>query len=564
MATTLVKLWQPPRTEAGHSLPPDLPPAVAQILVNRGIDTAAKLQLFLEPPQRLPYDPLRLAGMDRALARLYKAVNSKERVGVFGDFDVDGVTGAAIIAEGLTPLEIQVIPYLPRRTGEGHGLSTTAIDTLVGQGVSLIVTVDCGVTAVDEVAWARQAGADVIITDHHVPHGAMPEAVAVLDPKLPGGNYPFHELCGAGLAFKLMQGLYEFYGQPWGPGLLELAALGTIADLVPLVDENRFLVQQGLKALSQTNRPGLQALYRRAGIQTDWLNTETVSFQIAPRLNSSGRMSHALESYRLLTTGSATEAEELADRLEGLNYDRRGLSEEAFAIAYDQVCVNSNNGMLPILLVEDSRIGSAVAGLVAGRLAELFHRPSVVMSSDGDHLIASGRSIPEFNLVEAFGSCSELLLRYGGHSQAAGFTLDRDNLPALTESLTALAGEVLGSKDLRPKLTIDAEVQLADLTDQLLQWLTVLAPFGPGNPTPVFLTRRVEVLESRFMGSSRQHFALKVRDGPQQWTALAFNLGERWDAETARVDLVFTVTNDHWRGPGAMALRVLDFRQVPR
>ena len=267
MTTEVTKNWELNQRVESHNLPSDLPVPVAQILLRRGIDTAEKLRFFLEPPQRLPYDPLRLAGMDRALGRLHRAVNRKEKVGVFGDFDVDGITGTAILAEGLTSVGLEVVPYLPHRITEGHGLSTNAVEQLVDQGVSLIITVDCGVTSVAEVSRARQLGADVIITDHHVPHAGMPDAVAVLNPKLPGGSYPFLDLCGAGLAFKLVQGLYDFYGQPWQPSLLELAALGTIADLVPLVDENRFLVQEGLRALSRTSRPGLQALYRRAGIQ---------------------------------------------------------------------------------------------------------------------------------------------------------------------------------------------------------------------------------------------------------------------------------------------------------
>ena len=230
-------------------------------------DSADKLRIFLDPPQRLPYDPLRLAGMEPALRRIYQAINHQEMVGVFGDFDVDGVTGTAIVAEGLEAFGLRVLPYLPHRTEEGHGLSTAAIQHLIDQGVTLIVTVDCGVTSLEEVVYARRVGADIIITDHHLPHSDLPDAAAIINPQLPGGSYPFLNLCGAGLAFKLAQGLYQFHGQPWDRSLLELAALGTIADLVPLLDENRYLVQEGLAALAQTQRPGLQALYRLAAIQ---------------------------------------------------------------------------------------------------------------------------------------------------------------------------------------------------------------------------------------------------------------------------------------------------------
>ena len=258
------KRWQLPPPVKSHRLPVDLPAAAVQVLLARGIDSREKLQFFLEPPHRLPHDPLRLPDMDRAIRRLYKAVSRKETVGVFGDFDVDGVTGTAIIAEGLASLDVPVVPYLPKRMGEGHGLSGVAIQHLVEQGVTLVVTVDCGVGAVAEVAEAHRLGADVIITDHHLPQAILPEAEAVVNPKLPGGSYPFSELCGAGLAFKLIQGLYQYCGQPWDSSLLELAALATIADLVPMVDENRYLVKEGLRVMAQTERPGLQALFRRA------------------------------------------------------------------------------------------------------------------------------------------------------------------------------------------------------------------------------------------------------------------------------------------------------------
>ena len=244
------KRWDLPPPVTDHSLPSDLPPAIAKVLVRRGIDCAGKLQMFLDPPQRLPYDPLRLTGVDQALGRIYQAINHQELVGVFGDFDVDGVTGTAILAEGLKAFGLRVLPYLPHRTEEGHGLSTDAVRHLVEQGVTLIITVDCGVTSSEEVAYARQLGADIIITDHHLPQSDLPSAAAIIDPQLSSGSYPFLNLCGAGLAFKLVQGLYQLHGQPWDRSLLELAALGTIADLVPLLDENRYLVQEGLSELA--------------------------------------------------------------------------------------------------------------------------------------------------------------------------------------------------------------------------------------------------------------------------------------------------------------------------
>ena len=532
---------------------------MVQVLLARGINSTEKLRFFLEPPHRLPYDPLRLSGMDRALQRLYRGIAKQEKVGVFGDFDVDGISGAAVVVEGLEALGVPVVPYLPHRVGEGHGLSRDAIGHLAENGVSLIITVDCGVTSVSEVAQACRAGVDVIITDHHTPQSTLPDAIAVINPRTPESQYPFLGLSGAGLAFKLMQGIYQYCGQSWDRGLLGLAALGTIADLVPLVDENRFLVRQGLIELAHTHRPGLQALYRRAGLQPESINAETVSFQIAPRLNSSGRMSHALDSLRLLTTKSEEEAETLAAKLEEFNQGRRDLTEQAFAVACE--LVQRQQIVPPILLIEDQCITPGVAGLVAGRLVELFHRPAVVMAAiDDEYLIASARSIPEFNIVAAFTACRDLFLRYGGHPQAAGFTLSRKRVPLLTESLTAIAEETLGSRDLRPVLPIDAEVKLADLTGEVLHWLSTLEPFGPANPQPTFLTRKAHVIETRYIGQLGQHVKLRVRQGNQEWTALAFNQAERWAYTTPRIDMVYSVASDHWRGAETVTLKVLDFR----
>ena len=412
---------------------------------------------------------------------------------------------------------------------------------------------------------ARRLGADVIITDHHLPEDALPQTASVINPKLPGGSYPFPELCGAGLAFKLVQGVYEYYGQPWDSSLLELAALATIADLVPMVDENRYLVREGLREMAQTKRPGLLALFRRARVDQKSLNAETVSFQISPSLNSAGRMSHALEAYRLLTTKSNEEAESLAERLELLNRQRRDISKRAISAGLDQAQIRAAAGDLPpILVVSDECITPGVAGLVAGRLVDVYHRPAVALSTDGDHLVASARGRPEFNLVEAFSACQGHLVRYGGHAQAAGFTVTRDNLPKLVEGLTAFAQNKLGSRELSPTLAIDAVAEFDELTDDLIQWLHDLEPYGPANPTPVFLTSGVPVSEVHYMGQARQHLRLLVGNangnGSGRWTALAFNQADKWVDGATRLDLVYTITADSWRGPKALALRVLDFR----
>ena len=535
-----------------------MPPAIAQVLARRGIDTPQKLNALIDPPHKLPYDPLRITGMDIALRRLYAAVNNGERVGVFGDFDVDGITGTAIISEGLTSLGVSVSPYLPHRVDEGHGLSNQAIDTLADEGVTLIVTVDCGITAFDEVDYAKTRGVDVIITDHHLPHDGVPNAVTSLNPKLAGGDYPFFELCGAGIGFKLIQGLFEFYGQPWDPGLLELAALGTIADLVPLLDENRYLVREGLRELGNTRRPGLRALYSSARVDPDEITAETVSFQIAPRLNSAGRMGDPMDSFRLLTTTSTEEATALTHKLESLNMDRRAASEEAYGIA-DQLVADLDE-LPPMLVISDERFHRGVAGLIAKRLVGRFRRPAVVIAVEGEYSVASGRSIPEFNIVAAMESCEDLLVRFGGHSQAAGLTIAAEAIPQLKSRLEAYSAEILETQGLVRKVEIDAVITLDELDEVMVRWINDLEPYGPGNTRPIFASMGVKVLETFPMGREQQHLRLRVETNGAQFTALAFNQAEKWQANTQYADLAFTVMNDSFRGKGAIALRLLDFK----
>ena len=550
--------WSLPSPLPTSGLSAKVPPVIAQVLVKRGIDTPQKLAALLDPPHRLPYDPLRINGMDIALKRLYAAINAGERVGVFGDFDVDGITGTAIISEGLSSLGLQVTPYLPHRVDEGHGLSNRAIDSMAGQGVTLIVTVDCGITAFEEVDYAKSIGVDVIITDHHLPHGGVPDAVTSLNPKIPGGTYPFIELCGAGLAFKLIQGLFEFHGQPWDPSLLELAALGTIADLVPLVDENRYLVREGLKELANTRRPGLRALYSSARIDPDDITAETVSFQISPRLNSAGRMGDPMDSFRLLTTDSPEEAGALAHKLESLNLERRAVSQEAYAIA-DQLV--EDLGELPsMIVISDERFLRGVAGLIAGRLVDRYQRPAVVIAVEGEFSVASGRSIPTFNIVAAMESCEDLLVRFGGHSQAAGLTIPTNAIPQLKSRLEAYSAESLETPGTEQILEIDAVIGLAELDDEAVRWINELEPFGPANARPVFASLGAKVLEYAHMGREQQHLRLRVEQNGAQFTALAFNQGDKWKPNTQYVDLAFTVTNDSYRGKGAIALKLLDFR----
>ena len=532
-----------------------MPVPLVKVLATRGIETKQQLRLFLNPPHRLPYCPMRLSGMEAAVSRLRQAT----RVGIVGDFDVDGITGTAILVEGLADFGIEVIPYLPHRVSEGHGLSDEAVNYLADRGIELIVTVDCGVSSVREVEQARSLGIDVIITDHHLPPSVLPRAVAIINPATPGSEYPFPHLCGAGLAFKLVQGLHQLMGRPMPRHLLELAALGTIADMVPLLDENRYLVKEGLVELGQTRRPGLKALYRLARLEDKPITAETVAFQIAPRLNAAGRMGHAIDSLRLLTTQDDVEAESLAAGLENQNRERQQLTRRAFVAA--RARVEDLAEIPPFILVEDPSITPGIAGLVAGQLARTYMRPAVALARvDGNTLMASGRSIPEFNLVRAFDACADLFVRHGGHAQAAGFTILANNVAELEERLAALALDALGCQEVEPVLDIDAEISLSDLTSRFLEALAELEPFGVGNPRPLFLSRNLLVANQWSMGNAGQHLKLLVSDGRQQFPALIFNRAQEWVEQTTIVDLVFTVSEDTWQGRRQVSLMVEDFR----
>ena len=558
--------WFIPDEPGVSGLPDRVPPLVARLLVSRGIRTPDQLDGFLDLSQ-FPHDPMLLPGMERAVSRLRLAVDHGETVGVFGDFDVDGITGTAIVCEGLGALGARPVPYIPQRTDEGHGLSFGAIDSLVDSGASLIVTVDCGITDANEVAYASDRGVDVIITDHHVPPSGLPEAVACVNPRLEGSAYPFSELCGAGLALKVIHGLHQSWGVPYDPALLELAALGSVADLVPLLDENRYLVSRGVERLKITRRPGMLALFETARLSAEQLTSESIAFQIGPRLNAAGRMGNPADSLRLLTTSSPEEAAILAAKLEELNRERRAATEEASALAVE--AVEAMPTLPHILVVAHEAIPQGVAGLAASRLVERYRRPAVVLSLNGEQAVASARSIPEFNIVEAIASASDLLVRYGGHAQAAGFTVSTDLIPEATERLLAHAGQLLEPLDLTPTLEIDAVARLPELTMDTYDWLASLEPFGKANRRPLFASIGVAVKEARLVGNNQQHLRLRVEQEGREIVALAFNGADAWralDFQTGSqagqpsVDLAYTLMLDSWQGQDSLALRVRELR----
>ncbi|MFH1003457.1 MAG: single-stranded-DNA-specific exonuclease RecJ [Chloroflexota bacterium] len=547
----------PPVPEAILTAAPDLPPFIVQLLYNRGITELADLPAFLAADRSLSADPFRLPDMDRAVGRLYRALLSGETMAVYGDYDVDGVTGTALLVKGLTALGGKVIPYIPHRLTEGYGLKVAALEKLKRQGASLVITVDCGITAIAEAQKARRLGLDMVITDHHTPLADLPVATAVVNPKLPGSAYPCRELAGVGVALKLVQAILISMGREDElEGLMDLAALGTVADMVPLLGENRYLVKRGLERLNTVPRAGIREIMAQNGLEGGSLNPETISWVIAPRLNTADRLAHAITSYNLLMTDSADEAGALARWLEGKNTERQNLTAEVFARSRQQIIAR---GIAPILVASDGDYPGGVIGIVASRIAEEFYRPAIIVRRGERFSSGSCRSIPEFNITLALNQCRHLLSQFGGHARAAGFTLPTANLADLEQALLELATRALDGLDLRPQLDIDTEVRLPELNGRVLATLQQLAPFGQGNPLPTFLSRGVEVADCRTMGGTGKHLRLKLRQGGTIWEAVAFGWGSCLAEVSPRLDIVYNLEVDRWRGEERLRLNLLDF-----
>ena len=533
----------------------NVPPLIAQLLHRADITKPSELDAFLSSVISNLHDPFAMPGMRKAVGRLLDAAHSQEQVAIFGDFDVDGITATLILAKTLERLEAKVVPYIPHRVLEGHGLNSDAIHKLKGQDASLLVTVDCGISSQQEVAEANSLGMEVIVTDHHTLPPDPPQAYAIVSSALEGGKYPFQELTGAGIAFKLAQGLCQSAGLELDEALFELVALGTVADVAPLLDENRILVKEGLRVIHRTPSPGVIELCHAAGTEPKMVDTEAISYVLAPRLNASGRLEDSLTAYRLLAATSREEAFPLANELEALNQERRQITEEALEIARREVL--SQEPAPPLLLVARKEFNPGVNGLVAGKLAEEFYRPAIVVSL-GDAALGSARSIPEFNIASALAQCTDLMQRHGGHPRAAGFTADPQNVPQLRQRLIQIAEQHLGDMDLSRHIAVDAEISLDEINSEAIKWLNRLQPFGEGNPAPVFLSRGVEVLHAYPMGNDGKHLRLTVRDESVTWDAMAFNLGDKASRISPLSDLVYTLGTNRWQQRRVLALRVLD------
>jgi single-stranded-DNA-specific exonuclease len=534
------------------------PPFFRQILYARGVqdDLMAGAYLYGQAGND---DPFQLTDMQTGVDRLLWAIDHQESIAVYGDYDVDGVTATALLTQVLRQYGARVTPYIPNRFEEGYGLNVEALEGLAADGVQVVVTVDCGIRSPGEAARAAELGIDLLICDHHHPGDVLPDAWSVICPKRPEDQYPDKDLAGVGLAYKIAQAMAArrpeagVNPEAW----LDLVALGTVADVVPLRGENRVLVRRGLEQMSRSSRTGLISLANVAGIRLQKASAGDIGFVLGPRLNAAGRLDTARDSLQLLMCEDIMEAGRLAQKLDNQNRQRqeltRQMQEEAIRLA-------QSVGAEDILFAFSPNFNPGVVGLAASRLVDTYYRPAVVGEVGPETTRASCRSIPEFHITDALDECKDLLVRHGGHALAAGFTVRNENVPELIERLRAVAARKLGGLELRPVLRADLEIPLCDLRAEFLRFLDMLQPTGQDNAEALFVSRGLQVVRYKPVGSEGQHLRLTVRDGSIYYDGIAFRQGYRAKEMPGRVDVLFAFEKNEFNGRESLQLNIRDFK----
>jgi len=540
-----------------------IPKNVVKILINRGLTTAAEVDMFLNPKLSDLEDPFSLKGMKLGVERVTQALFNNEKITIYGDYDVDGITATALLYMVLNKLGAQVDFYLPNRLTEGYGLSRDGIDKSKSHGVSLIITVDTGITAVEEISYAASIGIDVLVTDHHEPGIEYPKAYAIVNPKQAGCSYR-SELSGVGVAFKFCQALYAALNQDHREleEHLDLVALGTAADIVPLVLENRILTKFGIKQIARTTKPGLKSLTFVAGLMGKDISTGQVVFILAPRINALGRLGDAGKAIRLLATRDEKTASEIARKLDSENKRRKEIDENTLhqALAQMEEVVDLDTDRAIVLADVDWHQG--VIGIVASRLVERFHLPTVMISIVNGEGKGSARSIPGFHLCEALKECEHLLIRYGGHKYAAGLSILPERVEEFRKTFVKVSNRILSEEDITPKMHIDLEIELSDIDDSFMHSIEAFEPFGPQNMRPVFITRNCEVAGQPYVVGNN-HLKMRIRKGDAQFDVIGFGFGDTARLISARgclVDVVYVVEYNTYNGVTRKQIRLKDIR----
>ena len=535
---------------------------LARLLVGRGHTAPDEVEEFLDPSIDKLLDPFIMKGMQAAVDRIRKAMENHEHIFIYGDYDVDGITAISLLSRFFKWMDYPVRYYIPDRLEEGYGISEAGVERVRQMGCNLMISVDCGITSVERVEQARALGMDVIITDHHEPQDVLPDAVAVINPKQPGCPYPEKTLSGVGIAFKLAQAIEpEFLNTPVAGELLQIAALGTVADIVPLGGENRILVKHGIDALRKNPIPGTAALMKTAGVDPSKVSTGHIGFMLAPRINAAGRIDQPQKGVELLITDHLEEAASIAEELSALNEERQRLERQIFEEAVKSLESQPDSMKKRVLVIDGIGWHPGVIGIVASRIVERYYRPCILLNCDNGVAKGSARSIEGFNLFDALCSAQGLLSKFGGHEMAAGMTLSQENIGALREALNAYAMENLSEDDLIPRIQAEFVLDARELQFSLLDELDALEPFGPGNPKPVFLYKGLTIDQRRLMGKNQEHVKLIAHDGNRVFEAIGF----RWPdpgrfAPGQRIDLAFVLERNTFNGVESLQLQMRDSR----
>lgn len=564
----MIKKWQVAKKISGELKDqfPEINPTVLQLLYNRGLTDQTSIDEFLNPDYGQDiHDPFLFKNMEKAVKRIFQAIEKKEKITVHGDYDADGVCATAIAVSVLQALGAQVEVYIPHRASEGYGLSNKTVEQLARNGTKLIVTVDCGISSVKEVDYAIQKGIDVIVTDHHEQQPELPKAQAIINPHIKGEKYPFKNLSGAGVAFKLAQALAFKDGgkrikQGFEKWLLDLVAIGTVADCMPILGENRTLVKYGIIVLRKTKRLGIQELVKHTRFSLEAIDTATIGFGIGPRLNAAGRLDHANTAYELLICENLDDAEKISESLERTNKERQRITEKLVNESKQQIG-QINKQKILFAIGKDWQIG--VVGLIAGRLSDEYSRPVIIMGEKEDEIVGSGRSIPEFDITAALIEIRELLERYGGHATACGFTVKKKNLSKFKKKMSVFSSNRIKDRDMVKRLFIDCEANLSDISWKLMESIEDFEPFGVGNQQARFVVYGLELVDLQKVGIDGKHLRLVVKQGEQIEKMIAFGFGLTWGDRLKvgnKIDTIFEVSVNEWNGNRGIQLKLVDLK----
>lgn len=538
---------------------------IARLLAQRDISSYDEAKQFFRPSLADLHDPFLMADMAKAVHRIIQAIETHQSVLVFGDYDVDGTTSVALMYSYLHHLGAEVDTYIPDRYNEGYGISYQGIDYAIQHDIKLIVALDCGIKSIEHVEYAKRNGVDFIICDHHLPGDNIPEAIAVLDPKRIDCAYPYKELCGCGVGFKLIQAVHTTLGEPFDTiqPYLDLVATAIAADVVPITGENRVLAHYGLQVINSNPRPGLKAL-----MQLYNLNTYTMSdivFKLAPKINAAGRIEHGNFTVHLLTEETDEAANRTVEKIVRINEERKsldqGITEEALKQIVDKKLINSKS-----TVVYSPSWHKGVIGIVASRLIDTYYRPTIVFTDSGEHLAASARSVKNFDIYQALEACSEHLIQFGGHMYAAGLTIKKENLEAFSQKFEEVVTNTINETDLIPEIEIDSKLKFSDITDKFLRILKQFEPFGPGNPSPCFLSKDVfDTGYAKQAGGQGEHLKMTLKQRRVtgfKFSAIGFNLGNQYEGvrEKRSFDVIYSIEENNWRNKTTIQLQIKDMQ----